>query len=85
MNETGTSNVPNCSKIVASKGVKKVGKMTARKRGKSVIVIWATNAVGTYIPPMYIQKVDALIKNAPAGVLSYCTESDGTDKKFFLK
>ncbi|KAJ8049297.1 hypothetical protein HOLleu_01980 [Holothuria leucospilota] len=54
MNETGLSNVQKPGNIIATKGTREVGKMTSGERGKTVTAICATNAVGIYIPPLFI-------------------------------
>ena len=89
MDKTGISNVHKPANIVATKGARAVGKMTSGEKGKTVTVICATNAVGTYIPPMFIfprkRKVESLMHNAPTGALGHCTESGWTDEQSFLK
>ena len=41
--------------IIAKKGQKQVGKITSRKRGKTVTVICTSNTAGaTFVPPMMI-------------------------------
>ena len=87
--ETGMSNVHKPANIVATKGARAVGKMTSGETGTTVTVICATNAVGTYVPPMFIfprkRMVESLMHNAPAGALGHFTESGWTDKQSFLK
>lgn len=89
MDETGVSNVQKPGNIIATKGAREVGKMTSGEKGKTVTVICATNAVGNYIPPMFIfprkRMVDTLMNNAPAGAIGHCTESGWTDERSFLK
>ena len=55
MDETGISNVHKPANIVATKGARAVGKITSGVKGKTVTVICATNAVGTYIPVKIIR------------------------------
>ena len=89
MDETEISNVHKPANIIATKGAKAVGKMTSGEKGKTITVICATNAVGTYIPPMFIfprkRMVELLMHNAPTGALGHCTESGWTDEQSFLK
>ena len=89
MDETGISNVHKPANIVATKGARAVGKMTSGEKSKTVTVICATNAVGTYIPSMFIfprkRMVESLMHNAPTGALGHCTESGWTDEQSFLK
>ena len=51
MDETGVSTVQTPGRVVASKGVKRVGKITSAERGKLVTVLCASNAAGSYTPP----------------------------------
>ncbi|KAJ8018403.1 hypothetical protein HOLleu_43626 [Holothuria leucospilota] len=89
MDETGMSNVQKPGNIIATKGAREVGKMTSGEKGKTVTVICATNAVGIYIPPVFIfprkRMVDTLMNNGPAGAIGHCTESGWTDEESFLK
>ncbi|KAJ8050750.1 hypothetical protein HOLleu_04063 [Holothuria leucospilota] len=89
MDETGVSNVRKPGNISSTKGTLEVGKMTSHERGKAVTVICATNAVGIYIPPMFIFPrkgiVDTLMNNGPAGAIGHCTESGWADEESFLK
>ena len=63
--------------------------MTSGEKDKTVTVICATNAVGTYVPSMFIfprkRMVESLMHNAPTGALGHCTESGWTDEQSFLK
>ena len=69
MDETGITCVHRPGKIVASKGVRQVAKITSGERGKTVTVICAISAVGTYLPPLFIfprkRMVDLLMNGAP--------------------
>ena len=89
MDETGITNVHTPMNIVATKGARKVGKMTSGEKGKTVTVLCATNAAGAYIPPMFIfprkRMVESLMKNAPTGAIGHCTESGWTDEESFMK
>ena len=66
MDETGISNEQNSSKIVASKVAKEIKKLITGEGDKSLTVISATNAVRTYVSPIFIyprkRTVDDLIK-----------------------
>ena len=46
MDETGITTVQTPAKIVASKGAKRVGKVTSAERGKTMTVLCACNAAG---------------------------------------
>ncbi|XP_004210911.1 uncharacterized protein LOC101236299 [Hydra vulgaris] len=54
MDETGITNVQKPGKVLATKSVRQVGKITCAERGTTVTVICAMNASGSYIPPMLI-------------------------------
>ena len=54
MDETGVSNVHKPVNIIATKGARSVGKITSGERGKTVTVICAMNAAGTFVPPTFI-------------------------------
>ena len=88
MDETGVSTVQTPGKIVASRGVKRVGKVTSAERGKTVTVLCACNAGGTYVPPVFVfgraRMVDSLMNGAPPGAIGTCTKSGWTDQDVFL-
>ena len=89
MDETGITNVHKPGKIIASKGVKQVSKMTSGERGSTVTVICAMSSAGTYLPPMMIfprkRMVDALMIGAPPQSLGCCSDSGWTDGSLFIK
>ena len=89
VDETGVSTVHKPANIIASKGARAVGKMTSGEKGKTVTVICAMNAAGSYIPPLFIfprkRMVESLMNSAPTGAVGYCTESGWTDEQTFLK
>lgn len=83
MDETGITNVHKPGKIIASKGVKQVSKMTSGERGATVTVICAMSASGTFLPPMMIfprkRMVDTLMTGAPPQSLGCCSPNGWTD------
>ncbi|KAI0235340.1 hypothetical protein LSAT2_014173, partial [Lamellibrachia satsuma] len=89
MDETGVTNVQKPGKIVATKGVRQVGKMTSGERGATVTVICGMNAVGTYLPPMFIfprkRMVASLMIGAPYQSVGYCSPNGWTDSDLFVK
>ncbi|XP_043215542.1 uncharacterized protein LOC122378496 [Amphibalanus amphitrite] len=89
MDETGISTVQTPGKIVASKGVKRVGKITSAERGKLVTVLCAANAAGGYLPPLLVfgrtRMVGSLMNGAPPGSVGTCTKSGWTDREVFLQ
>ncbi|CAM1295885.1 Uncharacterised protein r2_g520 [Pycnogonum litorale] len=88
MDETGISNVQKPGNIIATKGAREVGRVTSGERGKTVTVLCALNAAGTYVPPMFIfgrkRMADALLNGAPPGSVSACTDNGWTDGDCFL-
>ena len=76
MDETGVTNVQKPGKIIASKGVKQVGKLTSAERVYTVTSISAMNASGSNILPMFIfqrkRMIDQLLKGALAGRSGEC-------------
>ena len=55
MDETGVTNVQKLGKVVTTKGVQQVGKLTSAERGSIMNLICAMSAVGSYyVPPMII-------------------------------
>ena len=79
MDETSITNVHKPGNIIASKGAKSVGKITRGEKGRTITIVCAFNAAGSYIPPTitFPRKimVDALMHNAPAGALGHCTKT----------
>ena len=89
MDETGITSVHQPGKVVASKGVRQVAKMTSGERGATVTVICAVSAAGAYLPPFMIfprkRMVDQLMKGAPPQSVGYASASGWTDAGLFLK
>ena len=52
--ESGITMVQSVSKLIAEKGKKGVGKMTAQERGTLVTVCCCANAAGQALPPAII-------------------------------
>ena len=88
MDETGTTCVHRPAKIVASKGVRQVSKITSGERGKTVTVICAMSAVGSFLPPLFIfprkRMVDLLVNGAPPQSVGLANPSGWTDASFFV-
>ena len=88
MDETGITCVHRPRKIVASKGVRQVSKITSGERGKTVTVICAMSAVGTYLPPLFIfprkRMVDTLMNGAPPQSVGLPSPSGWTDSDIFI-
>jgi len=55
VDESGLSTVPTKQpKVISPIGVKRVAKVVSAERGKSITVVCAINASGSYIPPFFI-------------------------------
>ncbi|GAB0091760.1 HTH CenpB-type DNA-binding domain [Sergentomyia squamirostris] len=54
LDETGLSTVLPPPSIVAETGTKQVGQASSNERGNSITIVGIINAVGDYIPPIYI-------------------------------
>ena len=54
LDESGFTTVQNVPKVIAQKGVKKVGQVTSRERGELVTVCAIISAGGYGLPPVYI-------------------------------
>ena len=89
MDETGITSVHQPGKVVASKGVRQVAKMTSGERGATVTVICAVSAAGAYLPPFIIfprkRMVDQLMQGAPPQSVGHASASGWTDAGLFLK
>ena len=76
-------------KILATKGVRQVAKMTSGERGSTVTVICAMSAAGVYLPPMMIfprkRMLDILMNGAPPQSVGYASRSGWTDSQLFIK
>ncbi|KAL4126459.1 hypothetical protein QTP88_010681 [Uroleucon formosanum] len=88
--ETGISSVPKCkSKILASKGRKKVGSLTSAERGQTVTVELCISASGIIMPPMIIFPRVCInleyLRNCPPGFTSEFHPSGWMQTDIFYK
>ena len=87
MNKSVT-NVHRPGNIVASKGVRQVAKITSGERGNTVTVVCAMNAVGAYLPPMFLyprkRMVEVLVNGAPPQSLGQANPSGWMDAEMFV-
>lgn len=70
--EKGISTVPNAPpKIIGKVCKKQVGTMGSAKRGKNTTVLVCGNAVGDWVPPLFVfprkKNNPELLRNAPDG------------------
>jgi len=71
--ETGCSTVTNPPKVIAERGSKQVGQMASAERGNLVITLFFINAVGSFLPPVFIfprvNYREIMLTNGPPGAL----------------
>ena len=88
IDETGMSTVQKMSRVIAQKGIKQVGKISSAEKGKTVTVICAMNAIGAFIPPLFIfprkRMVPSLMNDAPQGAVGYTSANGWTEGSIFL-
>ncbi|KMQ84572.1 pogo transposable element with krab domain-like protein [Lasius niger] len=75
--------------VLAPKGQKRVGSITAWERGKNITVICAMSAAGTYVPPLFIfprKRHSLQLENgSPLAAVYKCTPNGWTTEQIFLK
>ena len=71
VDETGIQTVHSPGKVIAERGAKMVGQVTSAERGTLVTVCCTINAIGTFLPPVFIFPhvyfKNAMLNNAPPG------------------
>ena len=71
--ETGVSTVVDPGKIVATKGIRQVRKITSGERGSNITAVVAMNPLGSFIPPLFVfprkRMNDRLMFGAPYGAV----------------
>lgn len=88
--ETGVSTVHKNDKVLSMKGKKQVGKLTSAERGRNITVMFAMNALGHFIPPMFLfarKKMDKngrLMVGAPSESIGVPCESGWMNAETFL-
>lgn len=79
VDETGITTVQETEKIIAPKGQKRVGSVTPWERGKTVTVICAVSASGSFVPPLFIfprqRHSPQLEKDGPVGAVYTCSHN----------
>jgi len=87
--ETGCTTVQNVPKVLAAKGVKSIGQITATERGSLVTVGCCVSASGRVIPPiMVFPRVnyrDHFVRGAPNGTLGLENQSGWMTSELFPK
>ena len=87
LDDTGIATVQNIPKVIAARGLKQVGQITAAERGTLVTVCCCVTAVGKSLPPVMIfsrvHYKDHMIKGAPPGTLGLATQSAWMNAELF--
>ena len=89
LNESRFTTVQNVPKVIARKGLKQVGQVTSRERGKLVTVVATVSATGTALPPVFVfprkNFKDLMLRGAPEGSLGLAHMSGWMTSENFLK
>ena len=90
VDESGVSVNPKfTSKIVAKKGIKQVGGLTAAERGETVTAELCMSATGKFMPPMLIfprvNRNEEFLAEAPAGAWGEFHKSGWIQNELFTK
>jgi len=89
LDETGITTVQRTKNAVASCGKKHVSAFTSAKHGTLVTMCLAVNAIGNYIPPMYVFPVvnykDYFVRGGPSGCVGIANKSGSMQGNEFLK
>ena len=87
LDESGITTVQSVPKVIAEKGTKQVGQMTARERGTLVTVCCCANSAGQALPPaMIFPRVnfkDYMLEGAPVSMLGLATATEWMNAKLF--
>ncbi|GBP87703.1 hypothetical protein EVAR_61928_1 [Eumeta japonica] len=95
--ETGISTVQDPGKILAPKGVKRVGSVASWERGKNITMLCAMSTADGFVPPMYIfpskrmspqlekkRMSPQLEKDGPAGAIYKCSDNGWINENLFF-
>jgi hypothetical protein len=89
IDETGITTVQEMDKVLAKKGQKRVGSLTSWERGKTITIICCMNAVGTFIPPMFIysrkRHSPLLEKDGPPGAVYDHSNNGWTNEEIYIR
>lgn len=80
MDESGFSTVPSkIGKVIALKGMRRVGKMEAAERGTMITMALAVSAAGNSIPPFFLfprkKMQSSFLDNVSSGTAGYANDS----------
>jgi len=88
MDETGITTVQQPQTVIAAKGQKRLGAMTSGERGRTITVVCAVSAAGSFIPPMFIfprqRMASGLSTDGPIGAIYHCSKNGWTTAELFL-
>ena len=88
--ETGFTTVARAGKVIATKGVRQVRKMSSAERGSNITALCCMNATGGFIPPLFVfprkRMLDSLMNGCPDGAIGTVNErgSGYIDSALFL-
>ncbi|XP_030753863.1 uncharacterized protein LOC115880724 [Sitophilus oryzae] len=89
VDETGITTVQKPNRIVTKKGTRQVGALTSAERGTLVTLTCAVNAVGNFVPPMFIfpriRYQEHFIRDGPIGSTGTGNASGWMQDTEFLK
>ena len=89
IDETGITVVQKPGRILAAKGCKQVGRAVSGEKGTTTTVVCAMNAVGTYIPPMFLFKRkrwnSLLTQHAPVGSVGFPSDNGWMNADLFVE
>ncbi|XP_065671766.1 uncharacterized protein LOC136089643 [Hydra vulgaris] len=75
INETSIMTVVQAPHVIASRGAKQVGQCVSAKRGQLITMCGIGNAIGNFIPPVFIfpraRFHNTMIKGGPPGCIGY--------------
>jgi hypothetical protein len=83
VDESGISTVPKeTARRLGPRAIKQFGVIASGERGKTVTVICAISADGSYFPPLFVHPRE---KNGPAGTMYCCSNNGWSHEEIFLK
>ncbi|KAJ4430901.1 hypothetical protein ANN_19493, partial [Periplaneta americana] len=89
IDNTGVTTVQQPTKVLAIRGSKQVGSLTSGERGSLVTMMFAVNACGNSIPPLFIfprkNFKDHFIIDGPPGCIGAANPSGWVTKQEFLR
>lgn len=89
LDESGLSTVPSRQpKVLSPIGTKRVAKIVSAERGKTITVVCAMNAIGSYVPPFIIYPRKRMrpefLTGGPPGCVGYAQDTGYMTSEVFL-